>query len=48
MKSMMHGQAGRDDMEGTVAQTEAERDPLVAAVKAAFVPVRHTIRIEAE
>ncbi|MBN2447085.1 MAG: SGNH/GDSL hydrolase family protein [Phycisphaerae bacterium] len=48
MKSMMHGQAGRDDMEGTVAQTEAEREPLVAAVKAAFVPVRHTIRIEAE
>ena len=48
MKNMMHGQAGRDDMEGTVTRTEAERDPLVAAVKAAFVPVQHTIRIEAE
>lgn len=48
MKMMMHGQAGREDMEGTVTQTEAARDQLVAAVKAAFVPVRHTITIEPE
>jgi lysophospholipase L1-like esterase len=36
------------DMEGAVAKCEAARAPLVDAVKAAFVPVTHTIKIEAE
>jgi hypothetical protein len=36
------------DMEAVAAKTEAEREPLVAATKAAFVPVTHTIRISAE
>jgi hypothetical protein len=36
------------DMEGTVKQLEQERAPLVAAVKTAFAPVTHTIRIVAE
>jgi hypothetical protein len=35
-------------MESIVEQTEKERDPLAAAIKAAFVPVEHTISITAE
>lgn len=34
-------------MEAAVKKTEAERAPLAAAIKTAFVPVTHTIRIEA-
>ncbi|MDD2762661.1 MAG: SGNH/GDSL hydrolase family protein [Opitutaceae bacterium] len=48
VKQMFHGEAGKADMEGTVARTEAERAPLAAAIRAAFVPVTHTIRIEAQ
>ncbi|MEO7677084.1 MAG: GDSL-type esterase/lipase family protein, partial [Verrucomicrobiota bacterium] len=36
------------DMEAVAMQTEKEREPLAAAVQAAFVPVTHTIRIVAE
>ncbi len=32
-------------MEKTVADSEQERAALVAAIKTAFVPVTHTIRI---
>ena len=32
----------------TAAQTEKERQPLADAIKAAFVPVTHTIKIEAQ
>ncbi len=45
IKEMFHGAAGKADMEGTVAKTEPERDQLVAAIKSAFVPVTHTIKI---
>jgi hypothetical protein len=45
---MFHGDAGKADMKGTVAKTEAERAPLAAAIPAAFVPVTHTIRIVIE
>jgi lysophospholipase L1-like esterase len=45
IKDMFHGDEGKADMEGTVARAEKERAPLVAAVKAAFVPVTHTIKI---
>ncbi|MFA5057400.1 MAG: GDSL-type esterase/lipase family protein, partial [Opitutaceae bacterium] len=48
VKELFHGDAGKADMEGTVAKTEAERAPLAAAIHAAFVPVTHTIRIEAQ
>jgi hypothetical protein len=48
IKKQFHGDAGKQDMEGTVEKTEAERANLVAAVKAAFVPVRHTIVISPE
>jgi lysophospholipase L1-like esterase len=36
------------DMDGTAAKAEQERAPLAAAIKAAFVPVSHTIKIAAE
>jgi hypothetical protein len=35
-------------MDMTVALTEKARAPLAEAIKEAFKPVRHTIRIEAE
>ena len=47
IKSRFHGDEGRQDMEATVAKTEKEREPLAAAIKKAFVPVTHVIRIEA-
>ncbi len=47
IKKRFHGPDGKADMEGTVARTEAEREPLVKAIRAAFVPVTHTIRVEA-
>jgi hypothetical protein len=48
IKEQFHGEAGRTDMEGTVQRTEAERAPLAAAIKAAMVPVEHTITITRE
>jgi hypothetical protein len=45
IKKQFHGAAGAADMERTVADTERDREPLVAAIKAAFVPVTHTITI---
>jgi len=47
IKKRFHGAEGKADMEGTVARTEAEREPLVKAIREAFVPVTHTIRVEA-
>ncbi len=47
VKQIFHGKEGREDMEGAVKKTEAERMPLVEAIRAAFVPVTHTLRIEA-
>jgi hypothetical protein len=48
IKTYFHGPPGKSDMEVTVDKTERERLPLVAAIRSAFVPVTHTIRIEAE
>ena len=48
IKKEFHGPNGKKDMEATVKRTEAERTPLAAAIKTAFVPVSHTIKIEAE
>ena len=39
---------GKFDRDQIAAETEKTRAPLVASVKTAFVPVTHTIRIEAE
>ncbi|MCX6910051.1 MAG: SGNH/GDSL hydrolase family protein [Verrucomicrobia bacterium] len=40
--------AGKLDREAIVKATEAKRAPLAAAIKTAFVPVTHTIKIAAE
>ncbi len=37
----------KTDMEAVVARTEKEREPLAEAIRAAFVPVTHTIKIVA-
>ena len=48
IKRLFHGEEGKVDMDMTVALTEKAREPLAKAIKVAFEPVRHTIRIEAE
>ncbi len=48
IKKHFHDPKEKLDMDATAKQQEQGREPLVAAVKAAFVPVTHTIRIEAE
>ena len=40
--------AGKFDREAIVKATESKRAPLAAAIKTAFVPVTHTITIQAE
>jgi hypothetical protein len=48
VKQMFHGEPGRMDMDRTVELTEKARAPLADAIKAAFVPVTHTLQITAE
>jgi lysophospholipase L1-like esterase len=48
IKKTFRGADAKADMEGTVTKAEQQREPLVAAIKAAFVPVTHTIKITAE
>jgi hypothetical protein len=48
IKKIFHGADGKADMEAAAKKTEAERAPLAAAIQAAFVPVTHTICIEAQ
>jgi lysophospholipase L1-like esterase len=45
IKNFFHGETGKTDMEKTVAETEKDRAPLVAAIKEAFAPVTHTLTI---
>jgi hypothetical protein len=45
IKKQFHGDAGKANMEATVAQTEAQRATFVSAIDSAFVPVTHTITI---
>jgi lysophospholipase L1-like esterase len=47
IKQIFHGPEGTADMNKAVADTEAVRAPLEAAIGAAMVPVTHTIRIVA-
>ena len=47
IKSIFHGNEGKKDMEAAVKRTEAERAPLAVAITTAFVPVKHTIKIQA-
>ena len=48
VKDLFHGPEGSADMDLTALLTEKVRKPLVQAVTRSFVPVKHTIRIEAE
>ena len=48
IKQIFRSPEAKADMEAVAAQTEKEREPLAAAIKGAFVPVTHTLRIQAE
>lgn len=48
IKDLFHGPEGKADANTTAALTEKARAPLAAAIKTAFVPVTHTIKIEAQ
>ena len=48
IKQLFRSPQAKADMEGVAAQTEKEREPLAAAVRAAFVPVTHDLKIAAE
>jgi len=45
---MFRSPEARADMEAMAALTEKTRAPLAEAIRQAFKPVNHTIRIEAE
>lgn len=45
IQKILHGEAGKRDMEAAVAATEKERAPLAAAVKASLHPVTHTLTV---
>ena len=46
IKKVFHSKAAKADMAKAVAETEAVRAPLAAAIAAALTPVRHTIEIQ--
>jgi lysophospholipase L1-like esterase len=46
VKQIFHGERGKQDFAKAVAETEAERQPLVEAIASSFVPVQHVITIE--
>lgn len=46
IKSLFHGEEGKTDMKATVALTEKTRAPLAAAIRAAHVPIVHSLKIE--
>lgn len=48
IKKTFRSPEAKADMEAVVAATEAKRAPLAEAIKAAFVPVTHTIKIVAK
>ncbi len=47
IKQSFRSAEAKQDMESVAAQTEKESGPLAEAIKTAFVPVTHTIKIEA-
>ena len=47
IKQLFRSPEAKTDMERVAIRAEEEREPLAAAIKAAFEPVIHTIRIEA-
>ncbi len=46
IKQVFRSPEAKTNMVAVVARTESERWPLAAAIKAAFVPVTHTLKIE--
>ena len=48
IKQKFHSEEARTSMDEIARNTEAEREPLAAAIRAAFVPVTHTIKIQTE
>ena len=48
IKELFHGPEGKADSEMTAELTEKARAPLAQAIKAAFVPVEHIIKITSE
>jgi hypothetical protein len=48
IKQIFRSEEAKTDMEAVASRTEKERAPLVEAIKAAFVPVTHTIKIMPE
>ncbi len=48
IKDLFHGPEGNADMTMTAELTERVRTPLAEAIGKAFVPVRHTVRIQSE
>lgn len=46
VKRVFHGKEGKADFEAAVAATEKKRQPLADAIRAARVPVTHTIKYE--
>jgi len=48
IKKSFRSPEAKTNMDAVVARTEEERAPLAAAVEAAFVPVTHVIKIEAQ
>ena len=48
IKQKFRSKEANENMEAVMAETEKQREPLAAAIKAAFVPVEHAIAIVAE
>ena len=48
IKELFHGPEGQADADATAALTEKARQPLADAIATAFVPVTHTISIQAK
>jgi lysophospholipase L1-like esterase len=48
IKQRFRSAEAKADMEAVAARTDKDREPLVQAIKAAFVPVTHTIKITPE
>jgi len=48
IKQLFHGPRAKTEMEDVVTESEKERQPLADAIKAAFVPVEHTLKIQPE
>jgi hypothetical protein len=47
IKELFRSPEAKSDMEAVVGRTEQERQPLAEAIKAAFVPVTYTLKLEA-